>query len=179
MYNNKYATHFAAFLFFISFSIHSEINRTYVSTHTKKFEHYLNNLRNSMRLPTSIIKQSMKLLGYSQEEIDAVPIAFPFIYDQKYKSVWHDLTLDTFAIEANDLLRILKPIFEQVVKNAQTRRKRVHECIHQWNCRKMGLPLTTTTKDLALLVEKRQIDLEQFFHYQLVQFFVKFYLDIV
>src|SRR3954468_1990703 len=91
------------YIFFVVCNIYGEIDKSYVQSHTHKFEIYLKDLRNSMRLPTGIIKNSMRLMGYAQTEIDAVPIAFPFIYDKKYKTVWQDLTQDQFITEVNSL----------------------------------------------------------------------------
>ncbi|RTL04279.1 hypothetical protein EKK58_10725 [Candidatus Dependentiae bacterium] len=172
MFNKK-----ILFVFFIFCSINAKIDRIYVQQHTKKFKAYLKDLKNSMSLPTFVIRNSMKALGYSSEEINAVPAAYPFIYEEKYKEVLPNLNDDLFIQEANKLIDTINPLFDQNLTK-QARRQKAHELIHKWNCENMGLPIGTTTEQLALLVEKKQINLPLFLHYQLIQFFVKYHLDI-
>lgn len=165
------------FLFFIFLSVNAKVDKTYVQQHTKRFKSYLKDLKRSMSLPTFVINNSMRALGYSTEEIDAVPAAYPFIYQEKYKTVWSDLNQDAFIAEANQLIDQLKPLFgENISKHA--RRKKAHELIHKWNCEKLHLDSQTTTKDFAKLVENKKINFSLFFHLQLIQFFVKYYLNI-
>src|SRR6187399_1275328 len=77
------------------------IDNNYVQNHKNAFERYLKDLKFSMSVPTCFIKKSMNIMGYADHEIDAVPIAFPFIYDEQYKTVWSHLDETIFIEEIN------------------------------------------------------------------------------
>jgi hypothetical protein len=153
------------------------IDKNFIQNHKKTFEQYLKDLKFSMSVPTFVIKKSMNIMGYAQHEIDAVPIAFPFIYDEQYKTVWLYLDDSTFIEEVNSLLNEIEREIAEIT-NKNERRKKAHHIIHIWNCKKLHVSLQTTTKQLAHFVEKKQIDMQQFFKYQLIQFFVKYQLNI-
>ncbi|HTM06457.1 MAG TPA: hypothetical protein VL201_04400 [Patescibacteria group bacterium] len=153
------------------------IDKNYIQTRKDAFERYLKDLKFSMSVPTCVIKKSMNIMGYADHEVDAVPIAFPFIYDEQYKTVWFYLDETIFIEEINSLLNEIENEIT-TIPNKNERRKKTHYLIHLWNCKKLNLSLETTTKQLAQLVERKQIDMKQFFKYQLIQFFVKYYLNL-
>jgi hypothetical protein len=173
----KKTIHIFLLVFSMGLQARTIIDTHYVQTHKNKFEQYLKDLKFSMSVPTFVIKRSMNIMGYAQNEIDAVSIAFPFIYDEQYKTVWLYLDNSRFIEEVNSLLNEIEKEIAGIT-NKNERRKNAHHLIHIWNCKKLSLPLHTTTKQLARFVEKRQIDMQKFFHYQLIQFFVKYYLNI-
>lgn len=172
IFNNK-----SLFLLCIFLLTDAKIDTLYIQQHKKKFKSYLENLQRSMSLPSFLVNNSMRVLGYSTEEIDAVPIAYPFIYKEGYISTLKNLDDPAFIDETNKLLNRLEPLFKENT-NKQDRRKKAHELIHIWICEKMNLDIKTTTKQFAKLVENKKINLNAFFHFQLIQFFVKYHLDI-
>jgi hypothetical protein len=144
------------------------------------FIKYLDNTRKRINIPTWLITKGMQLSRnhYTTQEIDAVPIAFPFFCERKYEEVFGFCDSDEFLQEVNKLLAMVEATCVGI-KDTIKKRIKTHQIIHQWNCQKLRLPAATTTKQLAHMVEKRQIDINTFCKYQLVQFFVKYHLGII
>lgn len=169
-------------LFFLSFNVSNFVfarhvlSRLDVQSHVKSYRQYLVKLSWEVSVPWSVILASAKVLGLSQAEIDAIPISFPFLYDEKYKTVFE--LLDTQ--ETIDQINFLIQKFESQSKSLSLCQKRqlLHQFIHELILKELGLPSGTTTKELAKIVAKGSLSIRRLCEIQLSGFFVKYYLKI-
>jgi hypothetical protein len=145
--------------------------------HQGNYRKYLSDLSYQMSFPTTIIQSGMYVQGYTQEEIDAVPAAFPFLYDGIYKRMMHLFCSEEFMTEVNLLL----DEYEQktaCINCKKQRRQVLHQIIHKRNVSALSLAQGTTTRQLARMVEQRAINIDLLCRKQLAAFFVKYYLAL-
>lgn len=173
----KYIASFFLFFNILSFTFATHfLSRAEVQSHVKSYRQYLVKLSWEVSVPWSVIKETAKVLGLSQTEIDAIPISFPFLYDEKYKTVFE--LLDTQ--ETIDQINFLIQKFESQSKSLSLCQKRqlLHQLIHELILKELGLPSGTTTKELAKIVAKGSLSIRRLCEIQLSGFFVKYYLKV-
>ncbi len=169
-------------LFLLSFNISgvvfgtNRLSRSDVQSYSKVYRQYLVKLSWEVSVPWSVILASAKVLGLSQVEIDAIPVSFPFLYDEKYKTVFELLETQEVIDQINSLIET----FEFQAKSLSPRQKRqlLHQLIHELILKELGLPTNTTTKELAKMVSKGSLSIRRLCEIQLIGFFVKYYLKI-
>jgi hypothetical protein len=142
---------------------------------------WLNKLYKQIKwIPTTVIKISaVNIEGYTQQEADAIPAAYPFLCEQIYKQLIDTLISEQRIIEINELL---KSYDEAIIRCKPTtyseKRTVLHTIFHEKNIEYLGLPQSTTTKDIATKVERGDIDIKKLCDIQLSEFFVKYYLGL-
>ena len=152
------------------------IDKAEISLHSRSFKKYLYDLSWKTSVPWPAILAGAKVMGLSQTEIDAIPASYPFLCGEKYERVFG--LLETQPII--DLMNLLIAQFKEQSGLCCTakRRELLHQLIHTLVLKEMGLPATTTTKQLAQYVSKRTLAMNRLYEVQLAAFFVKYYLDI-
>jgi len=154
----------------------SSIDLSDIRSRSKGFKRYLKGLSWQMAAPWSVIQMSAKALGLSQIEIDAIPVAFPFLYEERYKQVFGKLETNDMIELTNRLLKQFQDLGSSLTSSKK--RELLHHLVHILVIQELGLASSTTTKQLADMVSKNQVSIERLCEIQLAAFFVKYYLNL-
>jgi hypothetical protein len=168
------------FLIVLFFSIHlcypSHVSINYVSSKRSDFRNYLASLSWQMSPPWAAIKVSAEVMGFSPAEIDGIPSAFPFLYEEKYKTYLSHLT-------SPDTVDLINQIIEDFNKESRgiahsKKRELLHTIIHRYTISHLRLPAYTSTKQLSSMVKNKSVSIDQLCKLQVAYFFVKFHLNL-
>lgn len=172
----SYKSFFLSLIVFFGINSFSIINRELILREKRSFVKYLENLSWKMAAPLRVINVTAAAMGLSEVEIDAIPISFPFIYEEKYKQQLHKLDSEITINAINYLL----DCFNKRSSGLSKRNKEalIHTIIHEFVLEHLKLPKTTTTKELAQLVATNRIDIAYLCELQLAAFFVKFHINL-
>lgn len=153
------------------------LDSAYIQSRAKAFRKSLESLSWQLSSPWSVIKVTASAMGYSQVEIDAIPVSFPFLCEGKYKQ-------HLGKLDSPEMVALINQIFDTFVqRNGSHLSKRkqnelIHAIIHEVVLEGLGLAATTTTKQLADLVARKQVSINRLCEMQVAAFFVKFHLDL-
>ena len=137
---------------------------------------YLKSLGRQLSFPWPIINTGARAKGFTQQEIDAIPVGIPFLYEEKYKLIISEYDNASFQEDVDCLIEL----FTKEVSGIASQRKKeeiLHRIIHGYVLRALKLPSNMSTKELARLVESKKINVHLLCKVQLPAFFVKYLLE--
>lgn len=144
----------------------------------ENYTSYLKKLSQKLSNTPSFIRDAYakNVMNLTQAECDAIPVSYPFLCEKKYASLLSQFTNEKILDIINQLLDAYH-IKTALVSSLRKKEEILHQLLHEYNCFLLNLPIATTTKQLASLVEKKKIDITKLCEAQLAEFFIKFLLE--
>lgn len=155
----------------------TSVTQQNVLSHKAHYTKYLEGLSTKLNLTPSWLRNCVaRGMGCEQWECDAIPASYPFLCDKEYKNEL-PLLSSTEVIEAiNELLQRFTQRYAHLTNHRQMEAA-IHTIIHEYICKKLSLPASTTAKELSKLVSKGKVNIRILCRAQLAAFYIKYLLE--